>query len=387
MKHIALNELHENTYFDAPVFLDQGYILLSPDVQATPELVQRLDRWGYSGVYCEGGPAEAPAYLSGATAAAVKSMLELDIKEKQQMEQARKLYFSLLSFTVDSFKLFQESNRLDMTEIGERVKQLIEMIKSSRDSILRIPEFLFVSENYLYQHSVNCAILALAIGEMLKLPPHRLIELGIGALLHDIGMLKLPEYLYLSAKPLEPKEWQMIKAHPMLGYRLLKGFSVSDAIALTSWEHHERLNGSGYPRGLAGDKIALYSRILAVADSYDAITSKRTFKQAQEGHPGLLELLKGRRTLYEEAAVKALVYCLSLYPLGSLVLLSNGAIGRVIRTNPQSPKSPIVQILIDKDGNRLAELAVVQTAEKEGSAEPAVKRNLSWREVEAHNLV
>jgi HD-GYP domain-containing protein (c-di-GMP phosphodiesterase class II) len=387
MKHIPLDQLRQNAYFDAPVFLDQDYILLSPDVQATPELVQRLDRWDYSGVYCEGGPAEAPAYLSGATAAAVKSMLELDIKEKQQMEQARKLYFSLLSFTVDSFKLFQESNRLDMTEIGERVKQLIEMIKSSRDSILRIPEFLFVSENYLYQHSVNCAILALAIGEMLKLPPHRLIELGIGALLHDIGMLKLPEYLYLSAKPLEPKEWQMIKAHPMLGYRLLKGFSVSDAIALTSWEHHERLNGSGYPRGLAGDKIALYSRILAVADSYDAITSKRTFKQAQEGHPGLLELLKGRRTLYEEAAVKALVYCLSLYPLGSLVLLSNGAIGRVIRTNPQSPKSPIVQILIDKDGNRLAELAVVQTAEKEGSAEPAVKRNLSWREVEAHNLV
>jgi HD-GYP domain-containing protein (c-di-GMP phosphodiesterase class II) len=387
MKHIPLNELHENTYFDAPVFLDPGYILLSPDVQASPDLVQRLDRWGYSGVYCEGGPAEAPAYLSGATAAAVKSMLELDIKEKEQMERARKLYFSLLSFTVESFKRFQESSRLDLTAITERVKQLIEMIKFSRDSILRIPEFLFVSENYLYQHSVNSAILALAMGELLKLPPHRLIELGIGALLHDIGMLKLPEYLYLSAKPLEPKEWQMIKAHPMFGYRLLKGFSVADTIALTSWEHHERLNGSGYPRGLAGDKITLYSRILAVADSYDAITSKRTFKQVQEGHPGLLELLKGRKTLYEESAVKALIYCLSLFPLGSLVLLSNASIGRVIRTNPQSPKAPIVQILIDKDGNRPAELAVVQTAEKEGGSEPAVKRNLFWKEVEVHNLV
>jgi HD-GYP domain-containing protein (c-di-GMP phosphodiesterase class II) len=387
MKHIPLGELHENMYFDAPVFLAEGYILLSPDVQATPELMQRLERWGFDGVYSEGKPLEAPAHLSGARAAAVKSMLELDIKEKQQMEGARNLYFSLLNFTVENFKRFQESNRLDLAAISERVKQVIDMVKSGRDSLLRLPEFIFVSDNYLYQHSVNSAILSLVIGELLKLPPHRLIELGIGALLHDLGMLKLPEYLYLSSKPLEPKEWQMIKAHPMLGYRILKGFSVSDAIALTVWEHHERLNGSGYPRGLAGDKITLYSRILAVADSYDAITSKRGFKQMQEGHPGLLELLKGRKSLYEESMVKALIYCLSLFPLGSLVLLSNAAIGRVIRTNPRSPKAPIVQILIDKDGERLGELAVVQTAGEEGGPEPTVKRNLFWKEVEAHNLV
>jgi HD-GYP domain-containing protein (c-di-GMP phosphodiesterase class II) len=387
MKHIPLNELRENMYFDAPVFLSEGYILLSPDVQTTSELMQRLERWGFDGVLCEGGPVETPTYLSGAKSAAVKSMLELDIKEKQQLEGARKLYFSLLNFTVDNFKHFQDSNRLDLVAITERVKQVIEMVKSNRDYLLRLPEFLFISDNYLYQHSVNSTILALAMGDLLKLPPHRLIELGIGALLHDLGMLKLPEYLYLSSKTLEPKEWQMIKAHPMLGYRILKGLSVSDSIALTVWEHHERLNGSGYPRGLAGDKITLYSRILAVADSYDAITSKRVFKQLLEGHPGLLELLKGRKSLYEESVVKALIYCLSLFPLGSLVLLSNAAIGRVIRTNPSSPKAPTVQILIDKDGNRLSELAIVQTAGEEGGSVPAVKRNLFWKEVEAHNLI
>ena len=387
MKQIPLNELRENMYFDAPVFLDEGYILLSPDVQTAPELLQRLERWGFDGVYCEGNSVEAPAHLSGATSAAVKSMLELDIKEKEQMQGARDLYFSLLDFVMDNFKRFQEVNRLDMAEITERVKQVIEMVKLSRDSILRIPEFVFVNENYLYQHSVNSTILALAIGDLLKLPPHRQIELGIGTLLHDIGMLKLPEYLYLSPKPLEPKEWQMVKAHPMLGYRLLKGFSLSDSIALTAWEHHERLSGSGYPRGLAGDKITLYSRIVAVADSYDAITSKRTYKQLQEGHSALLELLKGRKTLYEESVVKALIYCLSLFPLGSLVLLSDAAIGRVIGTNTRSPRAPIVQILIDKEGNRLDELAVMQTAEREGGAQPFVKRQLFWKEVEAHNLL
>jgi hypothetical protein len=82
-----------------------------------------------------------------------------------------------------------------------------------------------------------------------------------------------------------------------------------------------------------------------------------------------------------------LIYCLSLFPLGSLVLLSDAAIGRVIRTNPRLPRAPIVQILIDKEGNRLSELAVVQTAEREGGSEPFVKRQLFWKEVEAHNLV
>jgi len=266
------------------------------------------------------------------------------------------------------------------------LKELIELLKSSRDTILRLPEYMYISDNYLHQHSLNCAILSLAIGDSQRLPPHRLIELGISALLHDIGMLKIPVGLYMAARPLSPKEWQMIKAHPMLSYRILKGFSVSDTIAHTAYEHHERMNGTGYPRALAGEKITLYSRILAVADSYESMTTKRPFKTKREGHAALVELLKGRGVFYDEAAIRALIYCLSVYPLGTTVLLSNGAMGRVIRTNPRSPKTPIVQILIDRDGNRLAEFAVASSSEAGTEQEPAIRRNLSWKEVEAHNL-
>ena len=384
MKRLPLSELRENQYFDAPVYLDEGYILLSPDVHTPQELRERLARWGYEAVYCDGNPVEAPAHSGPAVAA--KSTLELDVQERQQMEQARKLYFSLISFTVESFTRFAESNRLDLAGITERVKGLIELVKSSRDSILRLPEFVYISDNYLHQHSLNCAILSLAIGDYLKLPPHRLIELGTGALLHDIGMLKIPDALYLNPRQLGPREWQMIKAHPMLSYRILKGFSVADTIALTAYEHHERLDGTGYPRALAGEKITVYSRILAVADSYESMTTKRPFRVNREGHAALLELLKGRGVFYDEAAVRALIYCLSVYPLGTTVLLSNAAMGRVIRTDPRSPKTPIVQILIDKDGNRLREFAAVASSEAGSEQAPAIRRNLSWKEVEAHNL-
>ena len=384
MKSLPLSELREKLYFDAPVYLDEGYILLSPDVRTPQELLARLARWGYDSVYCDGNPVDTPAHAAPTVAA--KSTLELDVEESRQMEQARKLYFGLLSFTVETLTRFAESNRLDVAEIAERLKELIELVKSSRDPILRLPEFVHVSDNYLHQHSLNCAILSLAIGDSLKLPPHRLIELGIGALLHDIGMLKLPEALYLNPRQLGPREWQMIKAHPMLSYRILKGFSVSDTIALTAYEHHERLDGTGYPRALAGEKIALYSRILAVADSYESMTTKRPFRVSRDGHAALLELLKGRGVFYDEVAVRALIYCLSLFPLGTTVLLSNGAMARVIRTNPQSPKTPIVQVLIDREGNRLKEFAAAVSSEAGTDEAPAIRRNLSWQEVEAHNL-
>ena len=261
------------------------------------DMLERLERWGFETVYSDGKPVEAPAYLATGKTAAAQSLLELDVKEKQQMERARKVYYGLINFTVETFRRFASANRLDLAAITERIKVLIDLVKSSRDTILRLPEFVYLSDNYLYQHSVNSTILSLAVGDSLRLPPHRLIELGIGTLLHDIGMLKIPEDIYMATRPLEPREWQMIKAHPMLSYRILKGFSVSDTIALTAYEHHERMDGSGYPRALAGEKITLYSRVLGVTDSYDSITTRRPFKAKRDGHAALVELLKGRGSL------------------------------------------------------------------------------------------
>ena len=386
MKSIPVSELQANAYFNDLVYLDPDYVLLSPDVQVSPELLRRLERWGFDTVLCDGNQVDSSAYLAPGQTSASTSMLELDVKEKQSMDSARKLYFVLIKFMVETCKRFSESNKLNLAAVTEQLKSLIEIVKSSRDAILRFPEFVYLSDNYLHQHSVNTAILAVAIGDTLKLPPHRLIELGVGALLHDIGMFKIPESLYLTSKPLGPNEWKMIRAHPMLGYRILKGFSMSDTIALTAYEHHERMNGSGYPRALVGEKITLYSRITGLMDSYESMTAKRLFKPHLEGHPALLELVKGRKELYDETVFRALIQCLSLYPLGTTVLLSDGAMARVIGTDPQSPKTPTVQILVDRDGRRLEELAVAHTSLDGGQDAPAIKRNLTWKEVEAFNL-
>jgi putative nucleotidyltransferase with HDIG domain len=383
MNEISVSELQEGNYFDSPVYLDEAFVLLSPDTPITEELIQRLKDWGYEKVFCDGKLSEAPAYISSGAATTASSVLDMDIKDKQEIVDAKKLYYALVNFTLESFKRYKEDNRLNISQLSDRIKQLIDMVKSSRDAILRYPEFVYPSENYMYVHSVNSAILALAIGELMKLPPHRMIELGLAALLHDIGMLKLPDAVYLKEDNLSEKEFQLIRAHTTLGYKILKGFSVSEEIALAAEEHHERLDGSGYPKSLRGDKISLYSRIVAVVCSYDAITSRRLFKAPNDPHAAVMELLKGRNKSYDENVIRSLIVCVSAYPLGSLVLLSDDSIGRVTKTNPESPRFPFVQVLTDKEGKPISEPLLIKTVENDGVS---IQRSLTPQETEQLEL-
>ncbi len=383
MKEISVSELQEDSYFDSPVYLDEAFVLLSPDTPLTEQLIQRLKNWGYERVLSDGTLSEAPAYISSGAATTSSSVLDMDIKDKQDIVDAKKLYYALVNFTLESFKKFKEDNRLNIPQLSEWIKELIDMMKSSRDAILRYPEFAYPSENYMYVHSVNSAILALAIGELVKLPPHRMIELGLAALLHDIGMLKIPDAVYLKEDSLSDKEFQLIRAHTTLGYKILKSFSVSEEIALAAEEHHERLDGSGYPKALSGDKISFYSRIVAVVCSYDAITSKRLFKTQNDPHAAVMELLQGRATSYDEKVISSLIVCISAYPLGSLVRLSDDSIGRVTKTNADSPRFPFVQVLIDAEGKRINEPLLIKTAEKDGVS---IQRALSPDESEQLKL-
>jgi putative nucleotidyltransferase with HDIG domain len=383
MRDVPVDELKEDTYFDAPVFLDDRYILLSPETQVSAELIERLKRWGFNQVRTDGRAVEAPPFVLARGAKSSSPLLDLDIRERKKLEQARNLYYAVIHFVVDAFGRFRKDNRIGPGELTEQVKLLIEEVKNNSDAILRLPQFPHPAENYLYQHGVNTALLSLAIGDALKLPPHRLIELGMAALLHDIGMLKLPEGLYMSPKPLGAQEAKMIKAHTTLGYRILKSISLSDDIALTAFEHHERPDGAGYPRGLVGDKINLFARIVAVACSYDAMTGKRTYRKAVSGHQALLELLKERNTRYDEKIVRTLIYCLSLYPLGHVVRLQDGTLARVVKNDPASPKAPLVDILIDKDGARVEEPTIVPSGSEDG---PTIKECLSVQEAETLGL-
>jgi HD-GYP domain-containing protein (c-di-GMP phosphodiesterase class II) len=138
----------------------------------------------------------------------------------------------------------------------------------------------------------------------------------------------------------------------------LKSFDFPLTVTLAALEHHERENGSGYPRKLPGERISLYAKIIAVACSYEALSAQRPHKEAKDGYTGMLELLKNEGKQYDDTVVRALVYSLSIYPIGLYVLLSNGKKGQVVDVNPENPRFPIVQIFgeLNPDGkNKVVE--------------------------------
>ncbi|MBA7485465.1 MAG: HD domain-containing protein [Spirochaeta sp.] len=379
MDTVQTSSLTANSYYNEPVYLAEGYIILSPDTPISVELVNRLKSWDFNTLFSDGKLQEAPtAYDTENEDGPTTAFLDRDIKENEKSEISKRFYFTVLSYVDDQFKIFRQNNKLDMAGINQKVKDIIRMVKENRDALLSLQDFNYLQDNYLPAHCLNTTLLSLAIGEVLKLPPFKMIELGLAALLHDIGMVKIPEILYLNDKKLSPQEQKMVKAHTVLGYKILKSLSLTEEIAIAALQHHERMNSTGYPQNLSGDKISLYSKIIALTCSYEAMVTHRAYREGRDAHTALLELVKSSRTFYDESVTRVLIYCISLYPLGSLVRLSTNAVAKVVKTNPGNPKFPVVRILFDERGNKVSEYIIVQTSAEKGIT---IQKSLSSQEI------
>jgi len=368
MKSIPLSELTNNRYFDQPVFLDKGFLLLTPDSPVTPDLVRRLQKWKYTQVLTDGSPKDLPSYVSASGQSGLSTQtIDEGIHETEQMRVSRKFYTDFTTFTSMMFARFTAEGVLDIAEVTEWIKKAMKMVHDNRDFLLRCFDTAADGDRYLITHAVNSTILALAVSEYMKTPPHRLIELGNACLLHEIGMFKLPVELRRSSKGLSPEERKAMMTHTVLGYRLLKGISAPENVALAALEHHERIDGSGYPRNLAFPKITDHALIIGVVCSYDAMVSRRPFRAGTlDGHATILDLAQKNRKQYDEKILKALVYTLSVYPVGTAVQLSDKSRAIVMKTDPTKPRCPIVRVLRDPEGKPIAEPQLVQVSDGQG---------------------
>lgn len=380
MKQYAVQDLSPNTYLDAPAFLDDGYILLAPDTPISEALLRRLADWEFSQVLSEGRPTSTSASDQSAGPAATAT-LNKNLKEQETANQVIAAYRQRVVAVAGLFERYKAKNELSINEITELVKGLMSLVKSQPRYALNLPDIESPGLAFLPSHAVKSSILSVALADVLKLPPHRTIEVGIAGLLHTIGMMRIPPEIYLSERSLDPREKQMIIAHPILGFRALKDAGFPMQIPVAVLEHHERMDGSGYPRKLTGDRLSLYGKIVGVASSYVAAISERPFRQARDGHSGIMDLLRDAGKIYDEAVLRALVFTLSIYPIGTYVELSNGSVGVVVRTNPSSPKLPVVRLLSTADGDPYPDQSAVQI---EDGGELSIVRPLSPEEARPH---
>ena len=365
MNKIPQKNIIDGIVFESPVYLDKDYILLTSEIPVSEELKKNLIEWDYRELLTDGSIVGKESLTTGENIV-TSAYLDHDAKEKEGLRKARKFYIGLLDFTEKMYNRYSNSKHLDLNQITEQIKKIITMIRENRDYILRLPDLEGSNKDYLITHSVKSALLALTIGESLRMPNHKLIELGISALLHEIGMLKLPVNLYKFERSLNEAEKKALTTHTILGYRLLKDFSLSMDILLGVLHHHEKCDGTGYPQNLDAGKISDYGKIISVVCAYDAQISKRPHRDPLDGYQTIMNMLKEIGKVYDETILRTLIYSISIFPLGSHVVLENGSVGVVVHTNKENPKYPIVKLLIDKEQNPLRDQPVIETRDEDG---------------------
>lgn len=377
MRPFPVSDLQPGKYFTQQAFLDEKYILLSPETPVTEELVGRLERWSFRAVASDGDLVDTPVAGANGGSDTVTISIEEDIKETALLNESRNFYAETLDFTEHLFTAFVTKNDLPQREISEHIKLVIDMVRSHRRYILRLNELQTDAHNYIVDHSVKTTFLSIVIGMAVKLPPHKLIDLGTAALLHELGMIRLPPQLYMSQKRLSAQEKKAITAHTLLGFKILKQYSFPMPVCLAVLECRENMDGSGYPRGLTGERISLFAKIIMVAGSFAALVSNRPFRDPVDGHQALLDIARQSGRVYDEVIIRALIANLSIYPLGSSVELANGERAIVVDTGA-TPKTPKVRIVAGTDGTPYAEQPIVATDENQEHAIvrsiPAIKR-------------
>jgi HD-GYP domain-containing protein (c-di-GMP phosphodiesterase class II) len=202
----------------------------------------------------------------------------------------------------------------------------------------------------LARKAVNACILTLAFGKHIGVAKARLHDLGMGALLHDVGMVRIPDELLLKSGQLTAAERKTIEQHVLHGLKLLAATrGCNEDVLKIVQSHHEHIDGSGYPQGLKGNTISLFSRMVAITSVYEAMTRQRSYGEALSPVAAIKHLHQQRGKTFDERLVDKFIQTIGIYPPGSLVELSNGAIALVLNTHSDCRLRPLVQLVADRD--------------------------------------
>ncbi|WP_068773477.1 HD-GYP domain-containing protein [Paenibacillus sp. FJAT-26967] len=314
------------------IYNEQGMVLLAEGVELTQPLLDRLDRHGINYLYIQDSLTDDIVHVE---------LISEENKNKLLREirsSFRKLANDPGRRTLASYHHFGKTFRLHMDS-------LIEDLSRHGDAMIMLSD-IQIKDNYLYQHSLNVCMYATMLGMSHGYGKDELMTLGLGALLHDIGKTQIPDEILCKPTQLSDSEFTEMQNHTVYGYRILKEEpNIPLLSAHCAFQHHERMNGSGYPRGIKGDEIHPYAKWIAMVDSYDALTTHRVYRPALLPHEALEVIMGGANTLYDPDMVNLFRDKVAIYPLGVTVSLCTGEIGVVVDLNASMPQRPVIRII------------------------------------------
>lgn len=265
---------------------------------------------------------------------------------EEEIEAAREIYRETRKLVQALLEDARLGKNLNTPGVKKLISEMVESIIRNPDALASFAQ-LKKKDEYTAQHSMRVCILALSFGRHLGLERHELNLLGIGALLHDIGKVKLPNELLNKPGSLSEQEYTLMKSHVPRGVEILdKSSGIPRPAIEVARCHHERYSGTGYFSGLKGDHIGLFGMIGGIVDCYDALSSDRAYRAGVSAHAALKKMYEWRHRDFHPGLMEQFIQCMGIYPIGSIVELNTGEIGVVVTMNRARRLKPRVALVL-----------------------------------------
>jgi HD-GYP domain-containing protein (c-di-GMP phosphodiesterase class II) len=277
--------------------------------------------------------------------------INLTINDVEQNTGPYRAYKNLIEKLAAIFTGIKSGMDVEMRAVNNIGLQLLQDLRDYPDNFVDYILGGEVSGHELAKSSVNTAILSALTAQELKLPNHKINNIVAGALLHDVGMLRLTKGITEKKGALSDAELEQIKTHCLHTSRIVsKELIGPKEVNLIALHHHERWDGRGYPDRLAGEAIDLGARIVSVADAFEAMVSKKSYRNSMIGYQAIKNLMADNASRFDPAVIKAFTRIMGIYPIGSIILLNDGSVARVTSVHSDAPLRPVINMLADNTG-------------------------------------
>jgi putative nucleotidyltransferase with HDIG domain len=272
-------------------------------------------------------------------------VLEVPFKEEvKQASQAKDRARQLVGNILEDSRL---GKQVTLSPVKDAVTEMAESMFRNPDAILSL-SLIKKRDEYTFMHSVNVGVFLMSFCRAMGMEEQKIISVGVGGMLHDIGKMHTPEAVLNKQGKLTDEEFAIMKQHVVFSRKILEDTKGIEDISISvAAQHHERFDGSGYPLGLKGDEINFFGQMAAIVDVYDAITSDRCYHKGNPPHLALKRMLDWCKYHFSMDLFQKFIQCVGIYPMGTMVRLKNGLLGVVIQPNKESLLHPIIKIAID----------------------------------------
>ncbi len=337
-RYTSTRLLDEGMMIDQAIIDRTGRILIARKTVLDQFLIESLRKMGVPGVYIREGEEDpdeeievAPETLETIEKLKVADRARVTLSDSVKQRVSQGIQF-----------LYNDTSSSDFANTANNITYSLMQAISENDAVAMNIDALKVSDEYTFKHSVDVATMAMIIARKSGLPNKDIYQIGVAGLLHDVGKSHIPNEILNKAGKLTEEEFAVMKNHTIYGYNILKEKSeISNEIIAGVLQHHEKINGRGYPLKLASKQITPYARVLSVADIYDALVTERPYKKGFSAHDAL-EMIMAMTDELDVDFMRSFIDTVILYPVDTSVTLSNGERARVVKNTPHYPMRPKV---------------------------------------------